>query len=770
MAIREQLIIEGKNNTGRAFGQVQKDLRGMESSLGSVTKLAAGLVAALGFQQLASSTVNTIRKFQDLGAVLKTVEGDAEKAARSMDLIREFTKTTTFQLDDVTQAFITLRNAGLQPTEAFMTDIGNIAAGMGRRIDDVAKAVFNATTGEFEMLKQLGIKVRTEGDKLTVQFRGTTKTIANDGRAIVGLIQEISQTSFSTGLADSANTLTGAISNMKDAAEEFQVAIGDAGLTAELTAFTREITATINGAEGLSHSIGQVATRSVAALRTGFQFLVKNSDEVKGAFGAIAAVGLAGVIRNITIAVRALTVAIAMNPVGALITGVIALAGYLSFKNGLGRTLAQVKAVVDLLGEAFSRFAQFIREKVSAVINKLKDIFLSFVQSAINGYNTLADFLPLLERFEGDASDLTGIIVELGKDGLEYVGGKANEMKDALENAVPDSIKQGLETVKKGAIEAGNAVSDAGKKYDEMMAKEKAAFEAQLRMNMKASEATGGTAGGTGTVTDKGLSKEQKKLQEALKKRVDKIRDSARSEQEVLQDQRAKDLQDLRDYYGTRIAFDTEYLRLYQSVQEKFAAAEKKLSERRVSDQFSIIKDGNMSELDLTKMTKEEVFALTKKTGRQAITELAQVNKEAFELNKAMNIASAIMNTATGVTKALAQGGVFGPFLAGAILAMGAAQVAIISKQQYAGRQMGGPVGAGQNYIVGEKGPEVFRAPPGGGMIEPNGRNNGHAVNINFNVEAIDGASFQDTLAENRSAIISLVNEAVNDSGRRSII
>ena len=153
MAIREQLIIEGKNNTGRAFGQVQKDLKGMESSLGTVTKLATGLVAALGFQRLASSTVGVIRKFQDLGAVLKTVEGDADKAARSMDLIREFTKTTTFQLDDVTQAFITLKNAGLNPTTALMTDVGNIAAGMGKRIDDVSKAVFNATTGEFEMLK-----------------------------------------------------------------------------------------------------------------------------------------------------------------------------------------------------------------------------------------------------------------------------------------------------------------------------------------------------------------------------------------------------------------------------------------------------------------------------------------------------------------------------------------------------------------------------------------------------------------------------------------
>jgi hypothetical protein len=51
----------------------------------------------------------------------------------------------------------------------------------------------------------------------------------------------------------------------------------------------------------------------------------------------------------------------------------------------------------------------------------------------------------------------------------------------------------------------------------------------------------------------------------------------------------------------------------------------------------------------------------------------------------------------------------------------------------------------------------------------PNGQGAGGVV-INFNVEAIDSDSFQDALAENKSAIVSIVNEAVNDSGRRSLV
>ena len=755
MAIREQLIIEGKNNTGRAFGQVQKDLKGMESSLGTVTKLATGLVAALGFQRLASSTVGVIRKFQDLGAVLKTVEGDADKAARSMDLIREFTKTTTFQLDDVTQAFITLKNAGLNPTTALMTDVGNIAAGMGKRIDDVSKAVFNATTGEFEMLKQLGIKVKTEGDKLTVLFRGTSRTIANDGKAIVGVIQEISQTSFSTGLADSAKTLTGAISNMKDAAEEFQVSIGDAGLTGELTTFTRSITEAINGNTELAHSIGTASATAVRGLSEAFQFLVRNADEVKGAFGAIAALGMASVIGRITMAVRALTIAIAANPLGALATAAIALIGYLGFKNGLGRTMQQLSAAVDYVGGIFSKFGKFLADKLGSVVQFIKEKFQAFVDALISGYNAVARIIPGMEELEFTAAEAGQSIAKYAKDGLDYAKGKTNEFIEAVAG----------ENTELGKLIT--TVDKAGKAHDALTAAKKRQMEHEAALRSLQKE-EGKEEGGTGTVTDKGLSKEQKKIQDALKKRVDAILESSKSETQVLNEKYNKDLNDLKDYYGNRIAFDTEYLRAKQSVEEKFEMARKRASERRIQKQFDIIKDGNMAELDLTNLTKNEIVDITKKTGRQALAALSEHNRTAFRLNQAFAIKDAIVSTAQGISKALALGPIGIP-LAIAIGALGAAQIATIASQKYSGRAMGGPVGAAQSYVVGERGPEIFRAPAGGGMID-NGSQGGGGVNINFNVEAIDSDSFQDALSENRTAIISIVNEAVNDTGRRSLI
>ena len=66
---------------------------------------------------------------------------------------------------------------------------------------------------------------------------------------------------------------------------------------------------------------------------------------------------------------------------------------------------------------------------------------------------------------------------------------------------------------------------------------------------------------------------------------------------------------------------------------------------------------------------------------------LAQGNekqqKKAFQINKVASIGNAIINTATGATKAFAQGGVAGFATGAAIVAAGAAQIATISKTQY---------------------------------------------------------------------------------------
>lgn len=90
-------------------------------------------------------------------------------------------------------------------------------------------------------------------------------------------------------------------------------------------------------------------------------------------------------------------------------------------------------------------------------------------------------------------------------------------------------------------------------------------------------------------------------------------------------------------------------------------------------------------------------------------------NKQVFEIGKLAAKANAIVNIARGVTLALAQGGgIFGPFLAGTVIAAGAVQLATINAQKFQGAQEGALVTGG---IPGRDSVPILATP--GELITP---------------------------------------------------
>ena len=86
------------------------------------------------------------------------------------------------------------------------------------------------------------------------------------------------------------------------------------------------------------------------------------------------------------------------------------------------------------------------------------------------------------------------------------------------------------------------------------------------------------------------------------------------------------------------------------------------------------------------------------------------------------------------------------------------------------GLASGGSVSKGRPEIVGERGPELF-VPNSSGQIQQNARGiGGGAVTVNFNIDAIDSSSFNSVLVENRGIITSIINNALNEKGRRELV
>jgi hypothetical protein len=147
---------------------------------------------------------------------------------------------------------------------------------------------------------------------------------------------------------------------------------------------------------------------------------------------------------------------------------------------------------------------------------------------------------------------------------------------------------------------------------------------------------------------------------------------------------------------------------------------------------------------------------------------MGQHNRQAFEAAKAFNIANAVMNTYLGATKALATYPPPFSFIgAAAAIAMGLAQVAVISSQSYSGRSLGGPVMGNTPYMVGENGPELFTPHTSGGITR-NQDLSGGPTNVNFTIQAVDARGVDSLLMERKGMIVSMIRSAINDRGQRA--
>jgi hypothetical protein len=148
---------------------------------------------------------------------------------------------------------------------------------------------------------------------------------------------------------------------------------------------------------------------------------------------------------------------------------------------------------------------------------------------------------------------------------------------------------------------------------------------------------------------------------------------------------------------------------------------------------------------------------------------LGASNRKAFEASKALAIASAIMNTYQGATKAMATYPFpFNLIAAAASIAAGMAQVSQIRSQQYSGRALGGPVMGGQTYMVGENGPELF-TPQGTGSITRNGdlQGNQAPTNVIFQIQANDTTGFDELLTSRQGLITQIIRDAQQERGQK---
>jgi len=212
------------SNMARDFEEADKGISMSAKNIGlSLAGVAASYVSI-------DRLINTQRTFDKLNAGLITATGSAEGAAAAFDSLQKFAKETPYGLEQSVGAFIKLTNLGLKPSEAALTSYGNTAAAMGKDLDQMIEAVADATTGEFERLKEFGIKASQENGKVSLTFKGQTTTIRNNAKEIEKYLLDLGNVDFAGAMENRMKTLDGSIANLEDTIDGLFLKVSQSGI------------------------------------------------------------------------------------------------------------------------------------------------------------------------------------------------------------------------------------------------------------------------------------------------------------------------------------------------------------------------------------------------------------------------------------------------------------------------------------------------------------------------------------------------------------
>lgn len=209
---------------------------GVDSATADLGKLGQAAVkagAAIGGLETArrvfESLVASQRNFDKLNSGLITMTGSAENAAKAFQVLQQFAKETPYGLNQAVEGFTKLEALGLNPSKEALISYGNTAAAMGKDLNQMIEAVADAATGEFERLKEFGIKASQHGDSVSFTFRGVTTTVKKNSEEIQKYLLNIGNTDFAGAMDVRAKTLDGVLSSLADTFDGLVLNIAQSG-------------------------------------------------------------------------------------------------------------------------------------------------------------------------------------------------------------------------------------------------------------------------------------------------------------------------------------------------------------------------------------------------------------------------------------------------------------------------------------------------------------------------------------------------------------
>lgn len=205
-----------------------------KSSSTSFAKVGAAIAGAFAVDRIADFARQIVQvrgEFEKFEAVLTNTLGSGSAAQLALSNIQDFAAQTPFSVQELTDSFVRLANQGFRPTMAQMRMLGDLAASTGKRFDQLAEAIIDAQVGEFERLKEFGVRAQAEGDKVIFTFKGVKTEVDRTSESIQAYLVGLGELEGVSGSMEAiSETLAGKVSNLGDAYDRLLNTIGQSEL------------------------------------------------------------------------------------------------------------------------------------------------------------------------------------------------------------------------------------------------------------------------------------------------------------------------------------------------------------------------------------------------------------------------------------------------------------------------------------------------------------------------------------------------------------
>lgn len=444
-----------------SFSEYGSMLKSVENDISSVSTLASGTLAtsfslpAVALAGVAAYGTKIASSYEDANLTLKTLYGSQEAAQEKFQWLADFAATTPFEFPELMDAATRLKAYGMD-IEQYGRTIGDTAAAMGKPILDVVEAVADAQQGEFERMKEFGIKAveitKKNYETLGASMEDVGKTALtymdtngkqqiavvdrNNKEMITSTIEAIWNSKYAGAMDERSKSFTGMLSTIMDSLK--------AGL-AEIAGYDMA-TASVEGASLLG------VLKDLAGIALVVSDAFANMSEPMQTFVVIAAVGSVGI--------------------GLLAAGFIAYTAILplataeniAFAISLSAALWPATLIVGAIALVAAGLV-YLDEKTGIITYSwklMKDIFTIVVDGIMTSATILHDYIVV--KIEG----IKQAIIDMFPPGfLEGVGNVVNgiisqftDLGDNIHNQA-EEIRTDNQNIGTSATDAGNQVTGA---------------------------------------------------------------------------------------------------------------------------------------------------------------------------------------------------------------------------------------------------------------------------------------------------------------------